>query len=160
MKKNLLKLTFLALFVFALGTNADAQLRIGGGLVFNTDLNSKIGFDLRSEIGVGDVIVIVPNFNLYLPKDGVTTWEINGDVHYPFAVTDAVNVFPLAGLNITSISLGGFGSATEVGINLGGGANFAITDSMRIFAEIKYVAIITGYTPLVLGAGILFDLGS
>lgn len=153
MKKNLLKLTFLGFFLFALSFNSDAQIRVGGGLVFNAETAPDLGLNFRAEVGIGDAIVIAPNFTYYFKTFGITVTEINGDVHYPFDITESVTVYPLGGLNVSSIG------DTKIGINLGGGAQFGISDNLRVFAELKYIALIEFYSPVVIGGGVLFEIG-
>ena len=162
MKKNMLKLISGFLLIFALSFNANAQFEIGGGLVFSTESGPTIGVDARVQFGVAETFRIAPSLNYLFKSDGVSILEINGDVHYPFAVTESVTIYPIGGLNITRISVDlgfGSGSDSEIGINLGGGVNFNITESIRAFAELKAVVLIDGYSPIIIGAGVLFPIG-
>lgn len=165
MKKNILQFIFFGLFFMGLSLTADAQFRVGGGLAFNTEEGPGIGIDLRAEYVVNEKFVIAPNFNLFFKNDGVSVSEFNADIHYAVNVSDGLGFYPLGGINITRIKfdLGSLGSASnsEFGLNAGGGLNFGISDNLRVFGELKYVLLFDagGYNPLVLSAGVMYQIG-
>jgi hypothetical protein len=159
MKKNLLKL-ITGIFFVALSFNANAQFDIGGGLIFNSEAAPDLGLNARVQFGVAEILVIAPAINYYFKTLGLNVLEVNGDVHYPFAVGESINVYPLGGLSLSRFS--GFGNSnSRLGLNLGGGVNFGITDSLKGFGELKTILVFDGdgYSPIVLSAGVLFSLG-
>lgn len=167
MKKNILKFAFLLLFITAFGFSADAQIRVGGGLIFNTEEGAGLGIGIRGEYTIAEKIVLAPGYNFFFEEDNASVREFNFNVHYPFAIGESVSVYPFVGFNRTSISvdLGGiFGNlkVSEVGANLGGGVNIGINERMSAFGELKYVILFADgneYKPLILSAGVLFTIG-
>ena len=79
------------------------------------------------------------------------------DVDYHFIIKNtgadgtsgASRFYPLVGLDFMFNSDG-----SEFGINLGGGANFMMTDSMSAYAELKY--IISDWDAFGIGVGVYF----
>ena len=91
-------------------------------------------------------------------------WEINFDAHYFVINEEDYKVYPLAGLNLSTIGVkstvnipfvGSIGDThTEVGLNVGGGARFAVAESIWLFGELKYV--LSDADQLVISAGGLY----
>ncbi|MDA7501695.1 outer membrane beta-barrel protein [Chitinophagales bacterium] len=152
--KNLLKIAFLATILFCAGNTLDAQTKVGGGLTYSLKEGVGIGINARAAFGITETIDIVPSLNFFFPEVG-SLMGFNGDVHYNIEAGDALNVYPLAGLNYTRVSANGF-SAGEIGFNLGGGASFAVSDNLDGFAEVKYV--VGDFDQLAITVGILFGL--
>ena len=151
MKKNLLKLVT-GIFLIALSFNANAQIDVGGGLSIFSDNVTNLALQGRAQFGITESIRVAPSFNFIFGDFSGT--EINGDLHYLFNVTESVTVYPLAGLGLTS-----GGGRSNLGLNLGGGANFGITETLKIFAELKTVLLIDFYSPIVIGGGVLYTIG-
>lgn len=135
---------------------ASAQIKFGGGLSYGTEAKN-LGFNVRGEYVINDQISIVPGFTYFLPKDLITWWELNADVHYGFNE----KFYGLGGLNYTTVKIDlpeefGFlgaaidNSSSEIGLNLGAGYKF--TD--KFFGEAKYV--LGSADQLTLTVGILF----
>lgn len=152
-------------------SKAQGAKRIGAQIAYGTkDLN--LGFGARGEFNITDNISIVPKFTYYLGKSengaSFKAWSLDADAHYYFT-TDGINFYALAGLAYNSITAStpsfNFGnivipstSATDskVGLNLGGGVNFAQSESLVPFAEIRYN---TAFEALLISAGVSFPLG-
>ena len=146
------KLTLLAIITIALTFNSFAQISAGGGLVYGTE-QKTIGFNFRGQYSITESIDVVGGLTFYLPNKEKQTiffatiesktsmWAFDVDGHYNFSIMDKLNVYPLAGLNITGISVdvnGTKSSDTEVGLNIGAGANYEISDQLAGFFETKY----------------------
>lgn len=128
-------------FVFALGaaltlpTAAQAQVSFGATAGYHTDFDlgvgAYVGFPLES---LYEGLRGQADFTYFFPgTDNLDYFEINGNALYDIETESSVTPFVLGGLNIARISVdtGGlseaFGfdaSATEIGLNLGGGITF------------------------------------
>lgn len=172
MKKTILFVAVIMVMgLAAQEVKAQGAKRIGGQLAFGTkDLG--LGFGARGEFNVTDNISIVPKFTYYLGKKtatgfgdvGFSAWALDADAHY-FFTTDGLNFYALAGLAYSSVSYSypsgfqTFGVATsdsKIGLNLGGGVNFAQSESLVPFAEIRYN---TAFEAVLISAGVSFPLG-
>ncbi|MDN5216863.1 hypothetical protein QQ020_32630 [Fulvivirgaceae bacterium BMA12] len=165
MKKSaFLTITFVAIFVFAQIRESKAQIKLGGGLAFGTDIET-LGISARGLIPVTDVIDVVPNLIYFFPNDlgfdiDQRLFEFNGDAHYNFEGNGTIQPYAKAGLNICFFSIdnpvGEEFNETDIGLNLGGGLNFSI-GSVETYGEVKYTI---GIDQLVLGGGVLFPVGN
>ncbi len=149
MKK--LQLLFIALSFCFIG-GLSAQISIGGGLVLGA---SDLGLQGRLQKTINETIDGSASFTFFL-VDGGTVWSIDADAHYVLSNSDGLTLYPLAGLNFFHFSSGGF-SDTDIGLNLGGGATYELQESLKLFAELKYVTNSGG--DLWITAGVLFPFG-
>lgn len=161
MKKLLLTSGVLFGLLLAFNTSSFAQetsdIKIGGGLVYGTEVEA-IGIQAGAKYDITSEISGAADFSIYFP-DNYDWWEFNVNGHYHFLSEEGKNVYGLAGLNYSklSVDLGQFGKATdsEIGLNLGGGAEFGL-DFADLYTEIKYV--VSDADQLVLTAGLRFSL--
>lgn len=149
----------------------DIETRIGAMLAYGTEIEN-LGIGANAEFGILDKISISPSFIYYLPKDNgsinVTWFEFNANGNYYFMQDEKFDVYGLAGLNYTHVSVKydgpsfeGYGgdisnSDGRIGLNLGGGANLNLSGNITPFAELKYVIIDGGQ--LVIAAGVKFSI--
>ena len=108
-------------------------------------------------------MAISPSLFFYFPEKNdnfkQNFWELNGNFQYYFLAEDNVSVYGLAGLNFffwkTKYDDDVFDdedeSDTELGLNLGIGANFHVGNVIP-FAELKYVAGDVDQAVILLGA--------
>lgn len=167
-----LSITAMLMAMISVSNTANAQLQLGGGLVFGT-LFDAIGIQASGIYPLAvneDVdIDIAGDLTLFLPGDefgiDVSLFEINGNGHYVFTTTETMAAYALAGLNIAivkvAIGFDGFGSAsasnTEVGLNAGAGAQFDVGFA-NAYAEAKVV--LGGSDQFVIGGGLRFPIGN
>lgn len=141
----------------------NAQFRVGGGLVYGTEIEN-IGINANGEYKFNDQWAVAPGLTYFLPKDigglDYTWFEFNANARYYFDAT-SVEPYVLGGLNFASLSIDypdfyGYGntSGTEVGLNLGGGVNFDIGSNVSPYGELRYV--IGEADQLVIGGGVRF----
>ncbi|MGM0457870.1 MAG: outer membrane beta-barrel protein [Bacteroidota bacterium] len=181
--KKLLTILFVIIFLFgmsAIDQTATAQtqegdFKVGAGLVFG----SGVGFgSLDNDLGirVDGYYAFTPeirgggDFTFYFPKSegetDATVWELNFNGNYIFIDEDGLLVYALGGINITGLNLessvtnefgtfGGETSDTEIGLNLGGGLEYAL-DFADFFAEAKLGNLGGNADQFVLGAGLRF----
>lgn len=163
------KLTLFAVITIAFAFNSFAQISAGGGLVYGTE-QETIGFNLRGQYSITESIDVVGGLTFYLPnkekqtilfatiESKTTMWAFDVDGHYNFGIIDKLKVYPLAGLNIAGVSVdvnGTKASDTEVGLNIGAGANYEISDQLAGFFETKYT--IGNYDQVVISFGVLYS---
>ena len=143
---------------------------VGAQLVFGSETNS-IGFGVKGQYYFTDQIRGEGSFDYFFKNKGVSMWDINANVHYLFDVANKVKVYPLAGLGYTNWSYTNDvivkevngkdkvvehkGSDGRLAVNLGGGAEYALTDNVSVNAEAKW-QIVNNYNQLVLGVGVAY----
>ncbi|WP_138429730.1 outer membrane protein [Fodinibius saliphilus] len=165
--KKLLTLGCLILGVlFFSNTNTYAQdFKAGGGLAYGTEIES-IGIQAGAVVGFNESFRGAADFVYFFGKEenGVDTswWELNANVHYVFLSEATTTVYALGGLNYATVeatvSSGGFtasASNSEVGLNLGGGAEFGLGFA-DLYTELKYV--LGDADQLGISAGLRFGL--
>jgi len=163
-------LTVLACVIVLTSYGQKGDKSIGISLGYGTEIKS-IGVGAKFNYNITDPIQLSPSFNYFLKKDGVSMWELNADVHYLFPVADNLNVYPLAGLALlgTKTDAGDLydefeelgyevesdsSSSTNIGLNLGGGVSYKLTDNISIGAELKYT--LSDFNQLGLSANVTY----
>jgi hypothetical protein len=135
--------------------SASAQRSVIGGGVVYTDLEPfDVGLQLNGYLAMpavtglsigGDLTYYVPPS--YSQQMGGTKMESDGDLlafnanlRYRFAAAAPLHVYALSGLNVArwSVSASELGTATELGLNLGGGLELGIGFG-RLYGEAKLV---------------------
>ncbi|MBT0606704.1 outer membrane protein [Aequorivita echinoideorum] len=163
MKKQLLTIILIA---FGGIIYAQNDIKLGGFLAYGSEIEN-LGIGVNAEFGIIENLSVVPSFIYYLPKNEnsvkLNWWELNGDVHYTVLPTESVNLYALAGLNYTHVSVeidgfdfGSEGSDGNIGLNLGAGVDFNLDGNILPFAELKYVIMDPGQ--LVVSGGVKFLL--
>lgn len=140
------------------------QIRAGGGLALgsksalsNTGASALgVGINFGGDYFVTDIISISPSYTFFFKSTysetisgttielSIKTSSFNIDGKYYF-LTEAVNVYGLLGLSIASaeVTFDFFGtpisaSSTDLGINIGGGADYVLSDKMYLNGQLKY----------------------
>lgn len=163
------KITLLAVVTIALTFNSFAQISAGGGITYGSE-QKTIGFNLRGQYNVWENVDAVAGFTFFFPKKTsqqfpivgtiktkTTMWSFDIDGHYNFELMDKLKAYPIAGLNLSGVSVDVNGtktSDTEVGFNIGAGATYEITDKLAGLFEIKYT--LGKYDQAVIGIGVLY----
>ncbi|HAH77670.1 MAG TPA: porin family protein [Prevotella stercorea] len=152
MKKLLLTLACAMTSLFASAQAKTAA--VGLNLNYGTEIES-LGLGVKGSYCFTDHIRGEASFNYFFPKDHFTMWEINANAHYLFNIGDKFKVYPLVGLTYVhghwsnKYSVGGGGNFDDVtvkesyntgkfGVNLGGGAQYDLTDNLMLNFEVKY----------------------
>lgn len=125
---------------------AGIQLGLGAG-----DGITNFGIGAKFQWNVINNLRLEPSFNYFFEKDMVGMWDLNANVHYQFALGQVVSLYPLVGLSIMGVSVdvpeidlgpygsyGGSASDTEIGANIGAGADFKVAESWTVNVEAKY----------------------
>ena len=157
--------------VMSLSASAQAgDKALGAQLVFGSETNS-IGLGVKGQYYFTDQLRGEASVDYFFKNKGVSMWDINANVHYLFDVANKVKVYPLAGLGYTNWSYTNDvivieengnkrttefkGSNGRLAVNLGGGAEYALTDNVSVNAEAKW-QIVNNYNQLVLGVGVAY----
>jgi hypothetical protein len=157
--------------VMSLSASAQAgDKALGAQLVFGSETNS-FGLGVKGQYYFTDQLRGEASVDYFFKNKGVSMWDINANVHYLFDVANKVKVYPLAGLGYTNWSYTNDvivieengnkrttefkGSNGRLAVNLGGGAEYALTDNVSVNAEAKW-QIVNNYNQLVLGVGVAY----
>jgi len=95
--------------------------------------DGDFGFHGRKDFWLGgDISHLTGQAGVFF--HGKTTFKLDADYHFIINPGSPSRFYPLVGLQF------GFNSDNaKLGANLGGGANFMLTESLASFAELKYV---------------------
>ena len=149
MKKIILTIAI----VLGMSQFAKAQTDVGAGVLVGA--YSNLAVEVKANFNVTDDISISPSFDYFLVDSAYdyTMFMISADGHYNFEVSDGFVAYPLLGFNYFNISSDGFSYGSGIGLNIGGGATYSLSDSMKLYVEAKYVR--SGFG---LSVGLMFSL--
>ena len=145
-------------FLMALMCMTVAQAQVKGNMAAGVNLDMGFGYDgdydnmgigVKFQYSVTDQIRVEPTFVHYFEKNYLTMNEFMVNAHYLFPMMEGkLNVYPLAGLGLVTTKvevsfLGITESAKEsdFGLDLGGGAEYKLTDNISLGAELKYYLV-------------------
>ena len=174
--KNLF-ITLIAITIFTTINQANAQISIGPGIAYGTDINN-IGFNLNGKYEINEKLAIAPSFTYFLKKDYVNWSSLDLNANYRLTNIENVgSLYAIGGIGATFWSFDGdeiidldFGDyeipdelvgdydtdTTEIGVNLGIGLNISTKKKTHIYPEIMYTFGDLNY--LRFGAKIMFNL--
>ncbi len=170
--KKLLGILAIALLFTVVTNEVKAQIAVGGGLGYATDISSP-GIFVKGTYDIDETWSGAAHFTYYFPKnDGALKWWSFGvDGRYKLMENDAYSLRGVAGLIVTGVSMdidvpeGMEGymedtstSNTEFGVGVGLNGEYALGDAMALFAEARYNLGGANYMSAQLG--ILFKLGN
>ena len=149
----------LFLYLMWLSPNAlKAQRQFGGGITFGT-ASDDIGVSLRMRLPINETFVIAPSVDLLEFGRNRYFVTLNGEAQAIFPITNEFSLYPAAGLSLAirdpNHPLPGEDNI-QLGINLGGGANYRFTPRLVGFGELK--ATVAGFEQLLLTLGVMVDL--
>ncbi|MEN8139542.1 MAG: outer membrane beta-barrel protein [Bacteroidota bacterium] len=153
MKKVFFLTLTVLLSVSSFSQSFDAsKLRAGGGLFFVSDINN-VGLTVNGAYEINAQWEAAIAFTHIFEKDYVKWNMLDFDAHYNFYQhNDKLNVYGLAGLGLTfwkvTIPAMDFGygfstpemteNGTDVGFNIGVGANYKLTDKLNLAPEARF----------------------
>ena len=111
--------------------------KIGVMLGYGTEVE-ELGLGINGEFSINEKVSISPSFVYWFPEDPISWWEFNANVNYYFTKAGSADFYGLAGINLFGYKYDGDGQS-EVGLNLGAGANFNIGKNWEPFTELKFV---------------------
>lgn len=159
---------FAAFISIAFSNIASAQISVGGGLAFGTEVE-ELGIQAGGVYTINEEFRAAADFIYYLTGDDndfggdFTWWEFNANGHYLFVTEEDMIVYALGGLNFASFSYdfnfegfgGGSVSETEIGLNIGAGLEYGLGFA-DLYGELKYA--LSSADQLVLSAGLRFPI--
>ncbi len=181
MRKQVLITALALVFMLVAGVSKaqDSKFLLGGGATYASDISS-FGFFVKANYAITEKIEVAADFNYFLPKKvavgmgmedvkyNYMSFDVDG--HFAFLSDEKMTLYGLAGLNILMVRIPSyevsypgagtmkFGGTTDsnMGLNLGAGGRFGLSDKLSAFGEVKYVISEGGYVQV--NAGILFAL--
>jgi outer membrane protein X len=177
--KNIFKTAIVVIALTAIGFTANAQqkgdMAAGANIVLGTgDGLTNFGIGAKFQYNVIDPLRLEGSFTYFLPKEyGLGTaklnmWDVSINAQWLFSVADKISLYPLAGLGIlgtkakVDLDMGEYGnygasaSATNFGLNIGGGVDFRVTESLLLNLEAKY-RIGGDWSRFIASAGVAFQ---
>lgn len=133
-----------------------AQFDIGGGISLSTERKTKVGFNARAGLGVGESSTVMLGYTYFLDRNA-SLMSIDGNLHYDFVqLGDVVTIQGVIGINVyvTNIRNAAAEDDGDVGINLGGNIFFELESGAKIYIEPKYV--VDGVNGFVVTGGVMF----
>lgn len=134
------------------------EMGAGVNLAYGTKSGiSNFGIGAKFQYNLFDRFRIEPSATYFLKKDFVSMWDINANVHYLFGLGDRFSLYPLAGVCLmgTKVDFEGLASASnsDFGFNIGGGAEYLLTEKFALNFEIKYQIVSNWNRPVFLLGG-------
>ncbi len=154
-------LVFLVCLCACIATSYAQQGESALGVNLNYGNDTNFGLGVKYRYNLSDHVRIEPAFNYYFKHDYVSMWDLNANFHYLCPVAENVTVYPLAGIGYANATahLKEWGLDNEsdgkITVNLGAGADFQVSSSVKLNLELKY-QIIDDFNQLVLSAGVVF----
>ncbi len=162
--KNIYKAAIVTIALVMTAVTAQAQekgdMAAVAKFAFGTgDRWSNFGIGAEFQYNVMDPLRLEAGFTYFIPKDKLSMWDLSVNANWLFRVGGGVNVYPLAGIGILGSRVSVLGvsvGASDFAFNIGGGADFFVSQSMFINAEAKYMIASGGRLILSAGVGFMF----
>lgn len=135
------KLMILISMMFFIMNSASAQKGIqafGAHLGYGTEIES-ISIGVKYQYNITNNIRLEPSANYFFEKKGVDMFDFNANAHYLFPMQNNIRLYPLAGLTFARWDFGKVES--RLGVNVGGGAEFDISNNFLLNFELKYQVV-------------------
>ncbi|MBR4381404.1 MAG: hypothetical protein IKP48_09110 [Bacteroidaceae bacterium] len=139
------KYLFMLVAVFAMSTAAFAQKGVtafGVQGVYD-DWNGQFGIGVKLQHNFADQFRSEIGTDLFFKKYDISIVDVNANFHYVVPVASQFNVYPLVGANIAFFN---HDIPTRIGLNLGGGLEYYITDTVKLVGEAKYIVSDNGFS--------------
>ena len=141
---------------------------LGAHAAYNIDEPNNIGVGVQAGYEFMDNIRAIAGFDYYLKKDNFSLWNVDLDVAYLFKF-GKLAAYPLAGVNLCGAKYdvpeitvmgvtvgGGSSSDSKLGLTLGAGVEYQLSESLALKAEYNYKTQWDGNSFLKLGVVIPF----
>ncbi len=143
---NVLKTILFVMIVSLAVTTVNAQkkgdMAAGGHLdILTGDGYTNFGIGAKFQYNILDPLRLEGSFTFYPKSDNVSFWDLSANAHWLFSITDKFILYPIGGLGVLGwkTKVGGFSaSGSEFALNLGGGAEYLLTDNLSANFELKY----------------------
>lgn len=135
------KLMILISMMFFIMGSAFAQKGIqafGVNLGYGSEIESA-SIGVKYQYNITNNIRLEPSANYFFEKRGIDMFDFNANAHYLIPTENNIRLYPLAGLTFTRWDFGKV--ANRLGLNIGGGADFDVSDNLFVNFELKYQII-------------------
>ncbi len=167
MMKKLTTLVFAMLLTTAFSTTAVAQISIGGGLAYGTDIE-EIGIQVggtyvlneNMRLGADIIYWLIGSESFFGESISYTFLEINANFNYIFYNENDLMLYGLGtlGIHYAKVSFdfdddffAGSGSDTELGLGIGAGLEYNL-GGVKLYVEPRF--FLSGFDQLSLAAGV------
>ena len=145
MKKIVLMICAIVLGVSASMAQANkGDVAVGVNLGYGS-LTKSLGLGARFQYGIIDNVRAEVSFNSFLEHNHVRAFDVNLNAHYMVGLyQDRLYLYPLAGLNYTMATYKEDGDKHEsnhIGLNLGAGLEYGISERVSAFVEYRHTII-------------------
>jgi outer membrane protein X len=140
------------------GAQKKGDMAVGGNLTIGTSDLTNFGIGGKLQYNILDPIRLEGSATYFLPanqnvpgnvvhKPVINMWDFSANGHYLFHINNKVTLYPLAGLSLlvvkseTKTQYEGvrvMDSSSKMGLNLGGGLDFKLTDRLAFNAEARF----------------------
>lgn len=133
-----------------------AQVSLGAGISYGAEIEA-VGLEGRFyyDLNKKPQMRIAADLVYYFVDDPLTFYTIDANLHYGFADFSSGFAYGIGGLQIATAGVEGFDSDSDVGLNIGAGAEFKAPFG-GIPVEVKYV--IGNADQLILSGGLRFAM--
>lgn len=128
---------------------------LGVNLKLGLDEPKNTGIGIKGQYGFTDQIRGEASFNYFLKKNHVSMLDVNLNVHYIFTFGE-FGVYPLAGVTLQSMNPDGGSSESKFGINVGAGAEYPITEKIKVNLEFTYKIASDNWDRSLMGLGVSY----
>ena len=136
MKKLFFVICMMLMSVATFAQQGKMTLGIHGDYMIDSPKNFGLGANVGYE--VLNNVRGVAEFNYFFKKDYVSMWNVDVNAEYLFKAGDAFTIYPLAGVSLLGLSWEGGGSDSELGLNLGAGVEYQLSENLALKAEYNY----------------------
>lgn len=117
----------------------------GVNLVYGSEIES-LGVGARFQYGILDQLRAEVGFNYFFEHNHMSWWDVNINAHYLLGLwNNQLYIYPLAGVNYTMVDFKGeandLGEENHIGLNLGAGVEYEITDHFGVNLEYRHTII-------------------
>lgn len=152
------KLFFVIAFLALMGNQvaiARPPLPVAFGLsYFRATKNHQNGWAAKLQLDLGKHFRLEPEMMYFAENEGVSTLDLNLNLHYRMKLFDGFGIYPFAGLNYSHWGYDG-PNASRWGANLGCGAEYRFSKKMSGFTEARLQFVSHESQPLI-GAGLKY----
>lgn len=150
MKKLLFVICMVFISASSFAQKGNTTFGVHGNYLIDSPNNYGVGANFGYEF-VNNVRGVA-EFNYLFKKDYVSYWNLEANVEYLFKFDNSkFTVYPLAGIDVLGAKVEGGGSDSELGLNLGVGAEYAVSDKLSLKLEYNYKTSYDGWSLLKFG---------
>ena len=144
-----------AMLVSAAMFAQQGEKNVGLNLKFGLDEPKSTGIGIKGQYGITDQIRLEGSFNYFFKKHHASMFDINANLHYVFKAGE-FGLYPLAGVTLQNVNPEVGDSESKFGINLGAGAEYPITEKIKVNLEFTYKLASENWDRSLVGLGVAY----